>query len=288
MKTELIPLIEEINKNLEIYLDRKSSLQYEFYDIMSYSLMAGGKRLRPILMLKCCEMCGGDKDEAMPFACAMEMIHTYSLVHDDLPSMDNDDYRRGMPTTHIMFGEANAILAGDALLNKAFETMSKAKCAPEKAIKVICEIATSSGVEGMIGGQVLDIENGEMSLQRLEYIDERKTGAIIKSSCTSGAILAGASAEDIKAVENFATHLGIAFQIQDDILDVIGTKEELGKPIGSDAEMGRTTYVKSFGIDGAKEKLLSHTNQATDALLPFGEKADFLIRLTKYLAGRVN
>ena len=288
MKTELVPLIEEINKNLEISLDRKSSLQYEFYDIMSYSLMAGGKRLRPILMLKCCEMCGGNADDAMPFACAMEMIHTYSLVHDDLPSMDNDDYRRGMPTTHIMFGEANAILAGDALLNKAFETMAKAPVSAEKAIRVIAEIATSSGVEGMIGGQVLDIENGEMSLQRLEYVDARKTGAIIKSSCTSGAILADATDEEIAAVSDFAINLGIAFQIQDDILDVIGTTEELGKPVGSDEEMNRTTYVKSFGIDGAKEKLMLHTQKAIDALSPFGDKADFLIRLTKYLAGRIN
>ena len=288
MKTELIPLIEEINKNLEIHLDRKSSLQYEFYDIMSYSLMAGGKRLRPILLLKCCQMCGGNMEEAMPFACAMEMIHTYSLVHDDLPSMDNDDFRRGMPTTHIMFGEANAILAGDALLNKAFEVMSKAKCSPEKAIRVISEIATSSGIEGMIGGQVLDIENGEMSQERLEYVDARKTGAIIKSSCTSGAILAGASDAQIEAVKDFAESLGVAFQIQDDILDVVGTKEDLGKPIGSDEEMGRTTYVKTFGLDGARRLLYEHTQKAKDALCVFGEKADFLLRLTDYLAGRVN
>lgn len=288
MKTELIPLIEEINKNLEIHLDRKSSLQYEFYDIMSYSLMAGGKRLRPILLLKCCQMCGGSIEEAMPFACAMEMIHTYSLVHDDLPSMDNDDFRRGMPTTHVMFGEANAILAGDALLNKAFEVMSKANCSSEKAIRVIAEIATSSGIEGMIGGQVLDIENGEMSQERLEYIDARKTGAIIKSSCTSGAILAGASDAQIEAVKDFALNLGVAFQIQDDILDVVGTEEELGKPIGSDEEMGRTTYVKTFGIDGAKKLLLEHTQKAKEALSVFGEKADFLLRLTDYLAGRVN
>lgn len=289
MKNELKPIIEKINAELNSYVADKNSQQDIIYEIMRYSLMAGGKRLRPILMLKTCEMCGGDADEAMPYACAMEMIHTYSLIHDDLPAMDNDDLRRGMPTCHVKYGEANAILAGDSLLNKAFEVMSAAgEKNPAKAIKIISVISRSSGTEGMIGGQVLDIENGEMSLERLEYIDSLKTGAIIRSSCAAGAILADASDEEQKAVDEFAKHLGIAFQIRDDILDVTGTEEELGKPIGSDEEMERTTYVKSFGLDGARRLLEEHSEKAASSLEMFGEKADFLIRLTKYLTERNN
>ena len=288
MRNKLKPIIEDINKNLEIYLGRQDTPQGSFYDVMDYSLKAGGKRLRPVLMLKTCEMCGGNPEDVMPFACAMEMIHTYSLIHDDLPSMDNDDMRRGMPTSHKKFGEANAILAGDALLNKAFEVMSSCTENPAKTLRAIATIAKSSGIEGMIGGQVLDIENGEMSLERLEYVDSLKTGAIIKSSCVVGAIFADASESEIAAVDEFATHLGIAFQIQDDILDVIGTSEELGKPIGSDEEQNRTTYVKSFGLDGARNLLMEHSKKAMDALAPFGESAAFLIKLTAYLVERTN
>ncbi len=289
MKKELDLLIEKINTSLDLYIGAKDNLQKDIYEMMSYALMAGGKRLRPVLMLSVCKMCGGDIEEAMPFACAMEMIHTYSLVHDDLPAMDNDALRRGKPTCHIKYGEANAILTGDALLNKAFEVMSENGVKnPQKALRVISLIAKSSGTDGMIGGQLLDIENGAMSQQRLEYIDSLKTGAIIKSSCVAGAIFANATDDEIEAVESYAHHLGIAFQICDDILDVTGTEQDLGKPIGSDSEMERTTYVKTFGLDGAKALLDKHTKKALEALSVFGNGADFLIELTKYLADRKN
>lgn len=289
MKKELDMLIEKINTSLDVYIGAKDNLQKDIYEMMRYALMAGGKRLRPVLMLSVCKMCGGDIEEAMPFACAMEMIHTYSLVHDDLPAMDNDDLRRGKPTCHIKFGEANAILTGDALLNKAFEVMAEYGAKnPKKALKAMSAIAKSSGTDGMIGGQLLDIENGAMSQERLEYVDSLKTGAIIKSSCVCGAIFADATDEEIKATEEYAHHLGIAFQICDDILDVTGTQEDLGKPIGSDSEMDRTTYVKTFGLDGAKALLGEHTDKALNALSIFGDKAHFLCELTKYLASRNN
>ncbi|MBR5271266.1 MAG: polyprenyl synthetase family protein [Clostridia bacterium] len=289
MKQELDMLTQKINTALNEYVGAKNNLQKEIYEIMSYALMAGGKRLRPVLMMSVCKMCGGDYNEILPYACAMEMIHTYSLVHDDLPSMDNDELRRGKPTCHIKYGEANAILAGDALLNKAFEVMSQSGAKhPEKALKIMSVIAKSSGTDGMIGGQVLDIENGEMSQERLEYIDSLKTGAIIRSSCVAGAIFADATDVEIKAVDEYARHLGIAFQICDDILDVTGNTEDLGKPVGSDSEMERTTYVKSFGIDGAKALLEEHTQKALNSLSIFGKKADFLKELTQYLARRTN
>lgn len=289
MKKELGLLIEKINTSLDVYIGAKDNLQKDIYEMMSYALMAGGKRLRPVLMLSVCKMCGGDVEDALPFACAMEMIHTYSLVHDDLPAMDNDCLRRGKPTCHIKYGEANAILTGDALLNKAFEVMSENGAKnPQRALKAISLIAKSSGTDGMIGGQLLDIENGEMSLKRLEYVDSLKTGAIIKSSCVCGAVFADATETEIKAVESYAHHLGIAFQICDDILDVTGTEENLGKPIGSDSEMERTTYVKTFGLDGARALLDENTNKALDALSIFGDKAHFLCWLTKYLANRNN
>ncbi len=289
MKKNLDMLIEKINTSLDMYLGAKDNLQKDIYEMMRYALMAGGKRLRPVLMLSVCKMCGGDIEEALPFACAMEMIHTYSLVHDDLPAMDDDDLRRGAPTCHVKFGEANAILTGDALLNKAFEVMAEHGAKnPQKALKVMSVIAKSSGTDGMIGGQLLDIENGAMSQERLEYVDSLKTGAIIKSSCVAGAIFADATNEEIKACEDFAHHLGIAFQICDDILDVTGTQEDLGKPIGSDSEMERTTYVKTFGLDGAKALLDEHTDKALKAIAVFGDKANFLCELTKYLASRNN
>ena len=276
---------------LHDYLKEKENPQKLIYKAMEYSLFAGGKRLRPVLMGEVCKMCGGVIEDTVPFAVALEMIHTYSLIHDDLPAMDNDDLRRGMPTNHIKFGEANAILAGDALLNRAFEITSEVKNIPaDIVLKTMHTIAASSGTEGMIGGQIVDIEseNKEISLDELKYIHSLKTGAIIRSACTAGAILAGADEDRIKSVDNFAVNLGIAFQIQDDILDVKGTEETLGKPVGSDEKSGKSTYVSICGEKKAYELMIEHSNKAKEALGIFCEKAEFLKWLTEYLISRNN
>ena len=288
MKEKLSLLIKKIDKALNSYLPEKKNPQSVIYTAMRYSLFAGGKRLRPILMLECAKMCGGNESEVMPFACAMEMIHTYSLIHDDLPAMDNDDLRRGMPTSHIKFGEATAILAGDALLNKAFEITSDTEINPRLALKAISILSSSSGTEGMIGGQIVDIESEgkNISIETLRYLYLLKTGAIIRSSCTVGAVLSGAGNEEIKAVDEFASNLGVAFQIQDDILDVEGDTETLGKPIGSDEQMQKNTYVKLLGLDESKRLVKKYSDKAKQSLKIFGEKADFLIKLTDYLIDR--
>lgn len=289
MKEILKEHIELIDRRLDKYLECKDNPQSIIYEAMRYSVFAGGKRLRPVLMLLVCRMCGGDINEALPFACALEMIHTYSLIHDDLPAMDNDDLRRGQPTSHKKFGEAAAILAGDALLNKAFEVMSDYRGNDTaRALKAMSIIARSSGTEGMIGGQVVDMisEGREITLDELRYLHLNKTGAIIRSACAAGAVTAGAGDDEIRAVDKFAENLGIAFQIQDDILDVTGTEEELGKPIGSDAEEGKNTYVSLLGIERAEEMSKEYSESAKRALDIFGEKADTLKRLTDYLTNR--
>ncbi len=280
---------EFFHNALSELVPEKDNPQALIYDAMRYSLLAGGKRLRPVLMSECCIMCGGDRERVVPFAAAMEMIHTYSLIHDDLPAMDNDDLRRGMPTNHIKFGEANAILAGDALLNKAFETMSAVKYLPaETVLRVINIIGESSGTEGMIGGQIVDIESEkkDITLDELRYIHSLKTGAIIRSSCKAGAVLAGADEERIAACDEFAVNLGIAFQIQDDILDVEGDEAKLGKNIGSDADNGKNTYVSICGISQARELMKEYSAKAVRALDIFGEKADVLKMLVEYLVYR--
>ena len=288
IKEELKLKISEIDKNLEKYLKHNDNLQKIIYEAMSYSVFAGGKRLRPILMLETTKMCNGDMEKVMPFACAMEMIHTYSLIHDDLPAMDNDSLRRGMPTSHIKYGEAKAILAGDALLNKAFEIMSQYGGDTKNALEVISVIAKSSGADGMIGGQIVDIESEcqDIELDTLQYLHSLKTGAIIRSSCVAGAKIAGANDEEIKAVDEFANNLGIAFQIRDDILDVTGSADTLGKPIGSDVEQNKRTYVSLLGIEKSKELVKEYSKKAKKALECFGDRAEFLIDLTDYLIDR--
>lgn len=289
MKNRLKEDIEIINKALTAAMAHDQNPQQKIYEAMEYSLYAGGKRLRPVLMLETAKMCGGNTETVLPFACAMEMIHTYSLIHDDLPAMDNDDLRRGKPTNHKKFGEAMAILAGDALLNKAFETALSAKSEnPSLILRAMAMLANSSGTEGMIGGQVVDIESEgkQIDVSELRYLHLLKTGAIIRSSCTIGAVLSGASEEEIKAVDEFASSLGVAFQIRDDILDCIGTEEELGKPIGSDAEEGKNTYVSLFGLDKSIELVAEYSQKAVKALRIFGEKAEFLKWVTEYLIKR--
>lgn len=291
MKEELKKRISVIDASLDKFLPARSNPQSLIYNAMRYSLFAGGKRLRPILMWETAKMCGGSWDDVEPFACAMEMIHTYSLIHDDLPAMDNDDLRRGMATNHIKFGEAEAILAGDALLNKAFEIVSSHKYKnPSLALKAISILSESSGTEGMIGGQVVDLisEDKDISLSQLQYIHLLKTGAIIRSACIIGGIMSGAVSEQIESIDEFAKNLGIAFQIRDDILDVIGTESELGKPIGSDEECHKNTYVSICGIEESKKLVIEFSDKAKNALSRFGEKAEFLLMLADYLINRNN
>lgn len=289
MKEQLNEQIALIDKYLDEYLAEKDNPQNIIYKAMRYSVFAGGKRLRPILMMNVCKMCGGNVNEVIPFACALEMIHTYSLIHDDLPAMDNDDLRRGMPTSHIKFGEATAILAGDALLNKAFEIATDYSGNDAKrAMKAVNMLAVSSGTEGMIGGQIVDMESEgkDITLDELQYLHLNKTGAIIRSACTVGALIGGANDEQLNAVDEFAKNLGVAFQIQDDILDVTGTEAELGKPVGSDAEEEKNTYVKLIGLEESEKAAIMYSNAAKEALAIFGDKAEFLLNLTDYLTKR--
>ncbi|AEV68658.1 polyprenyl synthetase family protein [Acetivibrio clariflavus] len=281
-----------VNNFLEECIKEKDLMEKSIYNAMRYSLLAGGKRLRPVLSLAVCDMLGGDLKEVLPYACAVEMIHTYSLIHDDLPSMDNDDYRRGKLTNHKVFGEALAILAGDGLLNMAFELMlenTSSNCNNiENKVKAMGYIAKSSGVRGMIGGQVVDIEseNNEVSVETLEYMHRLKTGALIKASVISAAIICNASNEDIQNLENYAEGIGLAFQIKDDILDVEGNIDKLGKNVGSDASNKKTTYVSIYGLEKSKQMLTEITESAIKSLDSFGGKAAFLKELAEYLVIR--
>lgn len=276
------------NRRLYELVPLKDNLQKSIYEAMRYSLFAGGKRIRPVLALGTCEMLGGDIKTALDFACALECIHTYSLIHDDLPCMDNDDLRRGKPTCHKAFDEATALLAGDALLNLAFEIMSNAKAPTHVIVEIIRAVSYLSGTEGMIGGQVVDLRNennptaGE---EVLIYTHNRKTGALIKAAALIGAVCAGEAEEKAKILD-FAENLGLAFQIKDDILDFEGDETLLGKPTGSDEENQKNTFVTVFGLDGAKERLAASTAAAKAALSGFGEKASFLNSLTDFLTYR--
>jgi len=288
--------MDEKIKNVEGYLcsaaGAKDNPQMLIYEAMNYSLLSGGKRLRPVLLLAAYELFRNDEDTALPFACAMEMIHTYSLIHDDLPAMDNDDYRRGRPSNHKKFGEAAAILAGDGLLNKAFETGLSAAISGGtdyvKALRALHEIAKSSGSEGMIGGQVVDMFGHEKisDLEDLKYMYSLKTGAIIKSSVAAGAMLGGANDEQVAALEEFAEKIGLAFQIEDDILDVTGTLEKLGKETGSDAANHKTTYLTYVSVEEARRQAETLTDEAIKRLNIFGEKAFYLKELARYLTSR--
>ena len=271
---------------LQKYMQVEENPQKKIYEAEEYSLMAGGKRLRPVIMMMTAKMCGIEPEKVLPFAAAIEMIHTYSLIHDDLPAMDNDDLRRGKPTNHKVFGEAMAILAGDALLTKAFETVASCEDIDSKlVIRAISVLSVSAGDNGMIGGQVVDIESRNEDEELLKYLHSLKTGALIKASGVIGAILAGATGEEIAAVESFCGNLGLAFQIQDDILDVVGTEAELGKPIGSDAENEKSTYVTLFGVEKAEKMAEEYTNKAIESLSIFEDSSE-LCDLAKKLMGR--
>ncbi len=258
----------------------------KIYDAMLYSIRAGGKRLRPIIMMLTAEMLGTDAKKVLPFAAAIEMIHTYSLIHDDLPAMDNDDLRRGKPTNHKVFGEAIAILAGDALLTKAFETAASCgEFEAERVMRATACLASAAGADGMVGGQVIDIESKNEDMELLQYLHSLKTGGLIRASGVIGAILAGADEKQLEAVDGFCYNLGIAFQIQDDILDVSGSVEELGKPIGSDEANGKPTYVTLCGTEKAGELADEYTQKAIRCLDIFDNK-ERLTELAEKLMGR--
>lgn len=271
-----------INDNLGKYLPGKDILQKSVIDAMEYSLAAGGKRVRPILTLAFCEACGGYVENALPFACAVEMVHTYSLIHDDLPCMDNDFLRRGRPANHIANGEAMALLAGDALLTRAFEVMLcdetiKLVGAEAAAMAAGC-LARSIGVLGMIGGQVIDLESEEKNLTQvaLDKMHSLKTGALITAAAKIGCIAAQANKNEILAAQSYANSIGLAFQIMDDILDVTSTSDELGKNVGSDLAAQKSTYVSCMGIEKSKRTVLQLTENAIKSLKVFGDKKEFL------------
>lgn len=259
------------------------------HQAMRYSLMAGGKRLRPVLVIGAAEAVGGDVERVLPTACAVELIHTYSLIHDDLPAMDNDDLRRGKPTNHKVFGEATAILAGDALLTLAFALMTQTKGVPaEVIIQTIRELADAAGSKGLIGGQIVDTLSADrkISADTLEYIHRCKTGALFRAAVRCGAILSNATKEQLKALTDYAENLGLAFQITDDILDVEGSVDKIGKPVGSDEKNHKATYPALYGLKAAKEKAFSAANNAINALNIFGKEADFLRETMHFIINR--
>ncbi len=279
-----------VDEKLSYYLNRKNCLQQTVFDAMNYCVGAGGKRIRPIILLEFCKICGGNIEYALPFACALEMIHTYSLIHDDLPCMDNDDMRRGKPSCHKVYGEANALLAGDALLNTAFEIMlfsKDTKISPDSQLKAAHFIAQCAGADGMIGGQTIDLENEgkDISEDVLLRLYRDKTAALLRAAAVSGVIIAGGSQDKIDAADSFALNLGLAFQIIDDILDCTGDQTVLGKPIGSDEKNNKKTYVTFHGIDKARAEAKRLTDNAIKALDIFNN-TDFLRDLSNYLCNR--
>lgn len=291
---ELQQKVEHINNVLEKFLPVEEGQQRIIFEAMNYSVRAGGKRLRPILMEETYHMFGGSSAVIEPFMAAIEMIHTYSLVHDDLPAMDNDEYRRGKKTTHAVYGEAMGILAGDALLNLAYETAAKAfdmEVADARVARAFTVLAKKAGVYGMVGGQVVDVESEKsddcpITREKLDFIYRLKTGALIESSMMIGAILAGASSDEVSRVEQIAAKLGLAFQIQDDVLDVTSTLEVLGKPVGSDEKNNKATYVTFEGLDKAVSDMERISKEAEEQLDDLGYDDAFLKELFEYLIHR--
>lgn len=288
-KNELQNKMNYINERL----DKLICIEYpeQIYEAMRYSVFAGGKRLRPVLMLSAHELLKGDYSDAVNFACALEMIHTYSLIHDDLPSMDNDDFRRGKPTCHRAFDEGIAVLAGDALLNKAFEIMSEETVLKKELCfaKAMSCIAKAAGTRGMIGGQVVDVisENKAIDDKTLTYIHLHKTAALIGAALKAGAVLGGASERQMEMFDVISRNIGMAFQIKDDILDVTSTDEVLGKPVFSDQKNNKTTYVTMYGMEKAENDLKLLTEEAENIIAGFGEKGEFLREYFSRLVTRV-
>lgn len=287
--------LAEIQPQVEAALDNSLPVVYpeKIYQAMRYSLLAGGKRLRPVLCLATCEMLGGTLDMAMPTACALEMIHTMSLIHDDLPAMDNDDYRRGKLTNHKVYGEDIAILAGDGLLAYSFEYIAREtqKVPAERVLQVIAKLAHAVGADGLVGGQVVDLEcegQSDTTVETLTYIHTHKTGALLESCVVCGAILAGASAEQLQKLSRYAQNIGLAFQIIDDILDITATQEELGKTAGKDLQAQKATYPKLWGLEQSRLQAQKLVDEAKGELASFGEKARPLMALADFITSRTH
>ncbi len=292
MSLDFLEQAEQYRQYIEEYLQTEPSEYHSqpqkiLFEAMRYSLLAGGKRLRPIFALDFCRMCGGNWRVAAPFASAVEMVHTYSLIHDDLPCMDNDDYRRGRLTNHKVYGEAIAVLAGDALLTSAFSAISQSSFSAETRIQAVNVLSLCAGELGMVGGQVLDMLSEERQCTAQEVIDiqSRKTGALIRAACVLGVLAGNGSQEQLSAAKKFSEHIGLAFQIRDDMLDVIGNAEELGKAVGVDTV--KNTFVQLYGIERCEELVQEHTNLAIQALDAFHDNK-FMIALAKQLTSRMN
>ncbi|MEQ9233397.1 geranylgeranyl diphosphate synthase CrtE [Coleofasciculus sp. E2-BRE-01] len=290
---DLSTYLKERQAQVEAALDRSLPLGYpeKIYEAMRYSLLAGGKRLRPILCLATCELMGGTMEMAMPTACALEMLHTMSLIHDDLPAMDNDDYRRGQLTNHKVYGEDMAILAGDGLLAYAFEYVAaQTQGVPAKQVlQVIARLGRTVGAAGLVGGQVVDLESeGKSDIQEetLHYIHTHKTGALLETCVVCGGILAGATDADIERLSRYAQNIGLAFQIIDDILDITATQEELGKTAGKDLQAQKATYPSLWGLEASKAKAQELIEEAIAQLEPFGERSQPLIALANFITAR--
>lgn len=280
--------IAQYRAAIEAFLQKqfcKDLPQKRLFDAMRYSLLAGGKRIRPVLTLEFCRICGGDWEKAIPFACALEMVHTYSLIHDDLPCMDNDDYRRGRLTNHKVFGEALAVLAGDGLLTAAFETAAQADADPAVTVRAIRILAEQAGELGMVGGQVLDMdaEEQELTEQGIYDIQRRKTGALIQAACQIGVVAGGGTQEQLEAAGTYAQNIGLAFQIRDDMLDVLGDAAKLGKATHMDEN--KNTFVRLYGIGACSKMIEEETKSAVDALSCF-ENSEFLVEMAGQLALR--
>jgi geranylgeranyl diphosphate synthase type II len=278
---------------VEAALDRSLPMAYpdRIYEAMRYSLLAGGKRLRPILCLATCELIGGTIDMAMPTACALEMIHTMSLIHDDLPAMDDDDYRRGKLTNHKVFGEAIAILAGDGLLAYAFEYIVEAteNVPADRLIKVVSRLGRAVGAAGLVGGQVVDLDSEGatgVTMETLNFIHRHKTAALLETSVVSGAILAGASSEDVQRLSRYSQDIGLAFQIVDDVLDITATQEELGKTVGKDLRAQKATYPSFWGIDESRRQAAQLIEQAKAEVALYGDAALPLMAIADYITAR--
>ena len=291
LKEYLEQNIELINQYLDKALVSGDTYPSVIHQSMRYSVFAGGKRLRPILTLASCQVVGGKPEQALPTSAALELIHTYSLIHDDLPAMDNDDYRRGQLTNHKVFGEAVAILAGDGLLTYAFKLIAKNEELGTPApvvLQIIKEVSDAAGSLGMVGGQVVDMEseNKPADSSVLEYIHSHKTGALFKAAVRAGALIGGANSQQLSALDSYAYNLGLAFQITDDILDVEGDAQLLGKPIGSDIKNKKSTYPSIYGMSKAKEMAVESVEKAKASLSIFGSEADVLAEIVDYLTSR--
>ena len=290
---DLASYLQDKKELVEVALDGSLPIvrPEKIYEAMRYSLLAGGKRLRPILCLATCELLGGTEEMSMPTACALEMIHTMSLIHDDLPAMDNDDYRRGKLTNHKVFGEDIAILAGDGLLAYAFEFVvtQTQNVAPKNIIEVIARLGRTVGAAGLVGGQVLDLESEgktDITAETLTFIHTHKTGALLETSVVSGAILAGAGPEEVQKLSQYAQNIGLAFQIIDDILDITATQEELGKTAGKDLVAQKATYPSLWGIEESRNQAQQLIDSAIDKLADYGGKAAPLRAIAQYIVNR--